>query len=129
MFPATKIEISDPNHHSKILSRSPDLLCMSCHQAQTSKERPLDGNTLGSPSCQNSHSHSRLLNLKPQNTAVCRGLFLMMQTLEGRFLLFLIIRAPPYGGCPIVISLSVRVCVRASVPHEVFRVFFLHRFI
>jgi hypothetical protein len=31
----------------------------------------------------------------------------------------LIIRAPPYGGCPIVISLS----VRASVPNEVFRVF------
>jgi hypothetical protein len=44
-----------------------------------------------------------------------------------------VIRAPPYGGCPIVISLSVRLCVRASVrasvPHEVFRGFFLHRFI
>jgi hypothetical protein len=26
-----------------------------------------------------------------------------------------IIRAPPYGGCPIVISLSVRACVRACV--------------
>jgi hypothetical protein len=36
-----------------------------------------------------------------------------------------IFRAPPYGWCPIVISLS----VRASVPNEVFRGVFLHRFI
>jgi hypothetical protein len=53
MVPTAKIEMSAPNHHSKILSLSPDLLCMSCHHTQTSKERPEDGGSLDSPAGQN----------------------------------------------------------------------------
>jgi hypothetical protein len=34
------------------------------------------------------------------------------------------IRAPQYGGCPVVISLCVRVWVRPSVTNEVFQGFF-----